>query len=498
MKTETVKKIMPFVIVVVTLTIGVIAYTKLIETTSLPLPTASPSPVVSTQSIEPFNIVEYNSTNDILHNPYRGFYHHTETHSSNYQPLTLSELQSYRTEDNTTVILRVYYLEDFVNSPISDEYLLNIRKDMDTIREAGFTVVVRFAYTSNVTPPYGDASKEIVQNHIKQLTPIFQEYGDIIKVVQAGFIGAWGEWYYTDYFVQDSSSPSEISAKDYQNRSDVVLELLSALPKDSFVQVRTPNYKINIFPNENLNSSNAYSGTNVARIGFHNDCFLASPDDYGTFQDETERDYLSSETLFSPMGGETCNPNPPRSSCPTTLEELASFHWSFINIDYHPDVINNWVAEGCFNEIENRLGYRYVLQRAGFSNQVLQGGKLRLEIELKNVGWAGIFAKTDVEFVIRNSENQKEYSFVVSDDPRNWLPSDTSYTISHSLCMPKDIETGMYELLLRLSPPDSKNKPVYSVQFANELIWEQDKGLNNLGHIFEIIEGISLTECKNE
>lgn len=490
MKMKNTNKVTQLILIFVgILSIGIIIYKRTIS--YLP-PT---SQIESVQN--PFNIVEYKSSDITLINPYRGFYHHTETHSNDYQLLTFTELESYKTQDKTTLILRVFYLEDFVNSPISEEYLNNIRQDLEVVRKAGLTAILRFAYTTKNTPPYGDATKDIVLQHISQLAPIFQEYSDIVKIVQTGFIGAWGEWYYTDYFVQDPSNPSDVSSTDYQNRGNVVSALLQALPKTTFIQLRTPNYKLQFFPNEILDSSKAYSGSNVSRVGFHNDCFLASPDDYGTYQNENDRRYLSSETLFTPMGGETCNPIPPRSNCPTALEEMALFHWSFINLDYHPDVISGWKAENCFKEIQNNLGYRFVLQRAGFSNQVSQGGNMRLEIELKNAGWAGVFTKIDVEFIIRNTETKHEYIFIVADDPRNWLPSNNLYTISHSLCMPKDIEPGKYQLFLRLSSSDSKNKPLYSIQLANELLWEQKMGLNNLGHIIEIIKNSSAIECES-
>ena len=34
-----------------------------------------------------------------------------------------------------------------------------------------------------------------------------------------------------------------------------------------------------------LTDAEAFSGTDAARIGFHNDCFLSSPNDYGTYDD---------------------------------------------------------------------------------------------------------------------------------------------------------------------------------------------------------------------
>lgn len=456
-----------------------------------PLPTPSPMP----DTLNQYSIIQYESSDKTLQNPFRGFYHHTETHSVDYYFLDSQQLEEYR-QNNITTILRVYYLENFLSTPISEEYLINIKSDMDVIRAEGFNVILRFAYTSNTTLPYGDAPKEIIVEHIAQLKPIFQEYSDVIKIVQAGFIGAWGEWYYTDYFVEDPAIPSRITSVDYENRADVLFTLLKAAPQSTFVLLRTPNYKQQIFPDQYLDANSAFSKTEVSRTGFHNDCFLASPDDYGTFQNDEDRRYMANETLFTPMGGETCNPNPPRSSCLIALEELALFHWSFMNIDYHAEVLDSWANEGCFSEIENNLGYRFVLQRAAFSDQVVQGQNLRAEIELKNTGWAGPFFRADIEFVIRNKESQEEYSFIVSDDARDWLPSDTTYTISHAVCVPKSVPPGSYDLFLRLSPSDAEDKPLYAIQFANEIAWEENKGLNNLAHSFEVLAaGDNQADC---
>ena len=48
-------------------------------------------------------------------------------------------------------------------------------------------------------------------------------------------------------------------------------------------------------------------------LGHHNDCFLASSTDYGTYDDVgKEYPYLEQDTKYVPMGGETCTKNPPR------------------------------------------------------------------------------------------------------------------------------------------------------------------------------------------
>lgn len=463
-----------------------------------PVASATPASVSSTAAPADFATVTYAASDQALANPFRGFYYHTETYSGDYTPLTLEELQTYGAQDHITLILRVFYLEDFVGDPISEEYLANIRQDLAVVREAGFSAVVRFAYTSQGTLPYGDAPKDIVLGHIAQVAPILQEYSDVVKVVQAGFIGSWGEWYFTDYFVQDPAAPDVVTEADYQNRREVVAALLQALPTETFVLLRTPNFKRQFFPGETLNASNAYNGSDVARVGFHNDCFLASADDYGTYADEADREFLAAETAFSPMGGETCNPDPPRSSCANALQELAQFHWSFINIGYHPAVPEGWREEGCFSDIERKLGYRFSLVSASFSPQVAQGQNFQLELALKNLGWAGPFVKMDVELVLRNQADQQEYSFVTAADPRAWLPADDTYTFVETLCIPQTVPAGAYDLFLRLSPPDAKNKALYAIQFANEINWEPTTGLNDLGITFEVQPATAPAECQGQ
>ncbi len=46
----------------------------------------------------------------------------------------------------------------------------------------------------------GDAPKDIVFGHIAQLGPILTKNADVINCIQMGFIGTWGENYYTDFF----------------------------------------------------------------------------------------------------------------------------------------------------------------------------------------------------------------------------------------------------------------------------------------------------------
>ena len=70
------------------------------------------------------------------------------------------------------------------------------------------------------------------------------------------------------------------------------------------------------------------AGSDLSRVGFHNDCFLASPDDYGTFLSDPlslDEDYLALDSRYVPVGGETCNVNPPKSEWPSAKALMARF-----------------------------------------------------------------------------------------------------------------------------------------------------------------------------
>ncbi|RPI43914.1 MAG: DUF4874 domain-containing protein, partial [Bacteroidetes bacterium] len=210
---------------------------------------------------------QYDPDNAAFTNPSRGFYKYTSRGNAE-EPLSPGTLENFR-EDGYTLIYRIYYLPDFVDSPISQAYLDRIREDFQVVRQSGIKVILRFAYTSKSTEPYGDASPDWVLHHIGQLEPLLRENADVIAVWQAGFIGAWGEWYYTDHFA--TGSPNNVTEEDLQERESVIRAMLDALPLNRQVQLRTPEHKRRIFGDEPLNETLAYNGSDQARVGHHND-----------------------------------------------------------------------------------------------------------------------------------------------------------------------------------------------------------------------------------
>jgi len=73
------------------------------------------------------------------------------------------------------------------------------------------------------------------------------------------------------------------------------------------------------------------------------------------------------------MGGETCAVNPPRDDCASAGggadADMAFAHYSFLNQSYNANVNNDWVAQGCIENIKRQLGYRLQLVSGPFSHR---------------------------------------------------------------------------------------------------------------------------------
>lgn len=426
---------------------------------------------------------EYIESEAIIANPERGFYHHTEVHSANYTNLNEATLRGYRENEAITQILRVFYLEDFRNRPIAEDYLNNMRIDFDRARRAGVKVIVRFAYARSMQAPYNDATPEVVFMHIQQLRDVLYQNADIIAVVQAGFVGAWGEWYYTDHFA-GVGGPSDLKQVHWDDRAKVIYNLMEIMPIDRMIQIRTPGYKMRIFGTEEaLTAEEAHSGTYLSRLGHHNDCFVASSSDFGTYRDqELEKPYLEKETTYLAMGGETCALASPYSDCDNSTNELERFHWSYLNRDYNRDVLNEWDNQGCFDEVELRLGYRFVLNTATITTISKPDGAFNIQLNLANRGYSTPYNPRDVEIILKNTSTAAQYQLKLNEDPRFW-PVGDDFTVEASGGLPANMENGSYRAYLRLSDPYQaiKDNPAYAIRLANENIWESTLGYNDLG-----------------
>ena len=81
--------------------------------------------------------------------------------------------------------------------------------------------------------------------------------------------------------------------------------------------------------------------------------------------------------------------------------------------------MRGWREAGFFEEVERRLGYRLVLNKAGVSSHAAAGSAVRVEMELSNAGWAAPFNPREVELVLQGAEGRVYYA-ALDVDPRRW------------------------------------------------------------------------------
>lgn len=451
---------------------------KVVKSCSYTAPTASttPPPTTTTPTPAPGSTVpvSYAASNAAIANPERGLYRQVSCES----PISQSQIQGFRTSGGNTMLMCVFYLRNFVTSPISQSALNLFQQQMDTIRNAGMKAIVRFAYNDNNNP--ADAKPAMVATHLTQLQPYLAANKDVIAVVQAGLIGSWGEWGNT----QNYGDSYNMTAQNMADRKSVVDKLLSVVPAERMIQLRMPLFKTKLYSATNLTSTEAFTNTAKARLGFHNDCFLSNASDYGTYVNPSvETPYLMTESNYVPTGGETCAYVPPRSDCPTSVAEMTKYHWSFLNQDYNTAVLDKWKSQGCFTQVQQKLGYRFVMTSGSFSGTAKPGGSFTVNLSVQNQGWASTYNSRDVELVFRNTATGALFFVKLAADPRRWTANQT-VTINQTVTLPSNMPKGNYALLLNLPDPmpSLRNRPEYSIQMANNNVWEAATGFNNLNH----------------
>lgn len=403
----------------------------------------------------------------------------------------------FNSESNSTLFWVTWNIPDFRTKDLSSNLLNQINNMFEDIRKKEMKVIFRLRYSQNDqgSNQY-DAPFEWVLKHIKQIKPILYQNSDVLLLLDAGFIGHWGEWHH-------STNGLLVPEK----RNVIVDSLLDAVPKDRMIYLRYPVYRIAYLEskgikNTYLNASTAFNGSPMARIGHLNDCLFTNALDAGTY-DATEGEklkldrlpgleYIEKEGAYLPHGGETCEVGENGSKitkwsdCENVRKELPRLGTNHLNRSYSQSVYTKWKNDGCYNEISLSLGYRFVLREAFHSPEVPPGGLFKLRIDLDNKGYGELFNPRDVFLVIEDAKGKKETAQIAI-DPRFWQGG-KSQTFEVQMEIPYQMSEGTYKLSLWM--PDKseklKNIPAYAVRFASKEkksqkdIWDPKTGYNLL------------------
>ena len=457
------------------------------------------------------SVVTYTSDNTtVFKNPERGFTDEISAVVSDKNPNVLKGEIEEEWGDNYQMSMPVvlYNFKNFKSRDLSDKVLKGFDEDMQLLRANGLKCVLRFAYTEDEDDKV-DTSPELVKRHLEQLKPYLAKNADVIYVLEAGFVGVWGEWYYSTYYGNETQHMNE-------NRRKVIDALLANVPADRFILCRYPLIKTGYLGDEiPLTAEEAFTGSVRARIGHHNDAFLNEYGNEGTYgrdgdgpdDDPLLRQYIATETLFVPNGGET---NVESSSLAKKVytdgpSEMSTYHWSFCGSNYATQVTNRWRNSGLFDTLNIHMGYRYNLVDGQYSDEVAPEGKMNVTIRVRNDGYAPIYNKRTAYIVLKGADT---YVLPLKSDPRRWLPNGVVSAINEQVDIPQNAKEGTYQLYLWL--PDEyesiQNDPRYAVRLANKDVWDSETGMNKLNASVTIsksasqdpgnlpTEAISLTE----
>lgn len=402
----------------------------------------------------------YVAVDDEFANPERGM----------YAPRQMRDSQSFAglRAAGLSLVYGEIHLPEFRTVPISAARLGEIDRAFDRIRTEGLKAIVRVTYNHAIGED--DASLAVVEMHLGQLAPLYEEHKDVVAFHQAGLIGSWGEWH-------NSSNDLETLA----NRNAVIDLLLEHVPEGAFVQLRTPAYKWDYTGGAAVLPNEAFTSAPVARLGHHNDCYLASADDYGTYPSgsiELWKDRIAWDTQFVPLGGETCATSA-FTNCGFALDDMERLGWTYLNRDYNTDVLDELAP--CMAEIRRRLGYRFELVEATLSDAIAPGHPFEYAIAVRNAGFAPPYNARPAALVFMAGDTVVEEHPLPSVDPRRWLPGDTTM-FAGNVVPAGPFAQGALTVALRLADPSAtlEGDARYSIRFANEGTWNAATGTNVL------------------
>ena len=405
-------------------------------------------------------------TDSSIPNPERGFYRAGQQYLDALDRASFAKAYA----DGFRLVYARIDLAPYRNSALPSAFLSKLDDAAGAARSAGVKLIVRAVYNypagETAYRQAQDAPLPTVLKHIDQLKAFFTGQEDVIAFVQAGFVGAWGEWH---------TSSNELTAP--RARGEIRAALLSAVPAGRFLQFRYPPYLAAWSPR--LPSLRAALDGSF-RTGFHNDCFLASTTDVGTFSEQprarkVERSYADALGDLAPFGGETCNPadDPgaaPRSNCSDILNEGARFNLTYLNDGYYRPLFHQrWASQGCAEEVSRRMGYRFRLVEARHAATAQAGTTFAWSATVANDGWARLYNHRAMQLVLRSRADGSLTRLRAGDvDPRTWLPGRRSQ-VEAKIVIPAVLAPADYEILVALPDPSPRlsGDPRYSIRFAN-------------------------------
>ncbi len=447
--------------------------------------------------------LDYTDALEVIENPHIGFYrpvgkHFTpegNTPSNTWGNLTHLRMDISEFSSNAVISIDEETGDTTfgVSQPLTQDMLDAFDSMLDNVRKRGKSAVVRFAYD----PWYNgskncDPDQSLILTHLKQLAEVYTRNTDVITFVELGMYGSWGEMH---------SSKNGTNA----NIAEALQTLLVATPPEIKIGVRRPDivawwlkitdgndYSGFDIDSDKFKQALAEKGDTIYRVGMYNDGYLGSSSDLGTIgmgatghqlTREMMVKWLETYSQHTPYGGELVanyNGDNPINTPEYLSVEGFRTHTSYLNYEWHQPTILGWkemVFSGDdaeysghdgYTYVANHLGYRFILRKSVLPDSVAQNEEFPISLTIENVGFGNLTKKKRVTFILSGENHIYEITPNDGIDPCDWK-SRKQNEISTSITLPKDVESGKYQLYMRVSElgDHTKDKNLYCIQFGN-------------------------------
>ena len=454
-----------------------------------------------------------------LHNPERGFRLEValDVTEKNYvwAPDKYPDITSYLEEeaekyasDSISLVQTYFYLTGAVGKALTADDFNTMDIFFDKLRELGMKAVLRFAYETQFMgrAATGPTLDDIIR-HTEQLKPFLAKNKDVIQVVQAGMIGAWGEWHSSFHGLERSD----------ETKRTILQHICRMTPEGRYIQIRVPEYKNLLDP-----SSDDYK-----RTSFHDDFIVIKKHlwDGGMSEGTPAYEQIVRESAYLPVDGELPwgtwsmneDPDSPEAGWiidgPQTAKRLFLQHYTSLSAIHNYKEKNTkdkysmkyWketpvteaflkenkmpVSNGYFNTkdkkiaernvfdyIRDHLGYRIELQDLTIVPTADKNNK-EIELSLINRGFSTLFNEHPVYFVLIDNKGNIVHTELTGANVNEWQPyspDDTLCTplihkIKTNMHIPETINPGNYRLGIWIPDgADRLNKNArYAIRCAN-------------------------------
>jgi hypothetical protein len=412
------------------------------------------------------------------------------------------EAQKYAS-DSITLVQTYFYLTGIADQPIEQKHFDAMQVFFDKLRDLGMKAVLRFAYENDFMGRITSGPTEAaIRMHTQQLKPFLEANKDMILVVQAGFIGAWGEWHSSVHGLENSES----------TKRNILQWICDMTPQERMIQIRVPEYK-NLLQDD----------VNYRRLSFHDDFIVIKPHVWDGNMSEGKPYYeqIVKESPYLIIDGElpwgfwSVNQDPDdkhggwlidgaQTARRLFLQQFTSLsathnykerdasekfsmrYWKEKPVNEAFLIENKMpfsdtyfmkkdgakVERNEFEYIRDHLGYRIELQELKINPEWKKGETNYVEISLVNRGFSTLYNEHPVFFVLIDEAGNICHSTLTNANVNDWQPyrpQDENRTplvhrIRAAIDLPATFSPGAYQLCLWM--PDGSKKLMYNPQYA--------------------------------